>query len=78
MDDIELDLRHLPPPEPLIRILDALASLPVGRRLCAYTPCRPQPLLDTLDARGFAWEVEVAPGGDACVLIRHRDDRAGD
>lgn len=78
MDEIELDLRHLPPPEPLLRILDALDHLGIGQCLCAWTPCRPYPLLEMLDARHLRYEIDEAPGGGARIRIRYRDDGAGD
>ncbi|WP_147652640.1 DUF2249 domain-containing protein [Vulcaniibacterium gelatinicum] len=73
---LELDLRHLPPPEPMRRILDALAALPAGQVLVARTPCHPVPLLERLHADGYRVAVEVAPAGDATVRIMADDDRA--
>jgi len=77
MEAIELDLRHLPAPEPMLRILDALADLVAGQVLIALTPCRPQPLLDRLALLGYRAEVVVAAGGDAQVRIALDDGRAG-
>ncbi len=71
-----LDLRHLPPPEPMQRILDALDTLPAGARLEALTPHRPEPLLPTLAQWGFAWRIEPLPGGGAHIAICHRGDQA--
>lgn len=75
---IELDVRHLPAPEPMVRILDALASLGDGQALLARTPCRPQPLIDRLATMGYHVDVAVAAAGDAWVLIAPEDGRAGD
>ena len=72
-----MDLRHLPAPEPMVRILDALASLADGQALLARTPCRPGPLLQRLGAMGYRVDVAVAPGGDAWVYIIHADGLAG-
>lgn len=74
---LEMDLRHLPAPEPMVRILDALASLADGQALLARTPCRPGPLLQRLGAMGYRVDVAVAPGGDAWVYIIHADGLAG-
>jgi len=74
---LRLDLRYLPAPEPMHRILEALESLPEGRSLLARTPCRPQPLLDLLDARGYRVFVTVAQAGDAWVHIFSSDDCTG-
>lgn len=71
-----LDLRHLPPPEPMQRILDALDALPAGARLDALTPHRPEPLLPTLAQWGFTWRIEPLPGGGAHIAICHRRDHA--
>lgn len=54
-----LDLRLLPPPEPMRRILDAVQALAPGQRLHALTPCRPEPLLAVLDQWGCRWEVDM-------------------
>lgn len=74
---IKMDLRHLPAPEPMHRILEALETLPVGKSLLARTPCRPQPLLDLLDARGYRFIVIDSAAGDACVQIFSPDDSTG-
>ncbi|MBB5016415.1 DUF2249 domain-containing protein [Rehaibacterium terrae] len=79
MDEIKLDLRHLPAPEPLIRILEALEALAPGQSLRAITPCRqPLPLLEILDARACVYDLLDAEGGGGQIRIRHRDDGAGD
>jgi hypothetical protein len=70
------DLRHLPAPEPMVRILDALSRLPDGHTLIARTPCRPVPLLERLAAMGYRTRVVVAPGGDAWVHITADDGSA--
>jgi hypothetical protein len=76
-DVIELDLRHLCAPEPMVRILDVLSSLADGQSLLARTPCRPQPLLERLGAMGYHVDVVVAAGGDAWVYIIPDDGIAG-
>lgn len=78
MSDFELDLRQLPPPQPLLRILDRLEGFAAGDRLRALTPCHPVPLLELLEARGLAYEVEDVADGATRISIRHRDDGAGD
>lgn len=74
---IKLDLRDLPAPEPMHCILEALETLPAGRSLLARTPCRPQPLLDLLDARGYRVIVIETAAGDAWVQIFSPDDSTG-
>ena len=69
IETIELDLRHLSAPEPMVLIFDALADLVAGQVLIARTPCRPQPLLDRLARLGYRSDVVVEPSGDAIVSI---------
>lgn len=64
-----LDLRDLPPPQPLFRIHEALLDLAVDAVLLAHTPCRPEPLLEWLSGNGWAYRVEEHPGGAASVWI---------
>ncbi len=66
---IELDLRQLPAPEPMVRIFDALPDLVTGQALIARTPCWPQPLLDRLAIMGYRADVLVEPSGEAIVSI---------
>ena len=64
-----MDLRHLPPPEPMRRILDALATLAPGQTLVARTPCRPTPLIERLEAGGYRVAVTMGEAGDAWLRI---------
>lgn len=72
--DVQLDLRHLPPPEPMQRILDALPALLPGQRLRALTPCRPAPLLPLLAERGYVCCIDDGDDGHARVTIRRCAD----
>ena len=47
-----LDLRGLPPPEPLVRALEAVEALPEGDELVVLTERRPVHLLPLLLERG--------------------------
>jgi hypothetical protein len=67
-----LDLRHLAPPEPMERILAAVASLAPDDCLEALTPLYPAPLLAILHADGFATQVEPIEDGYR-VRIFHAD-----
>lgn len=49
----ELDLRELPPPEPMQRALEAVAALPDGASLTILTRFRPVHLLEHLAPRGY-------------------------
>ena len=72
---LRLDLRELPAPEPMERILDCLATLRRGERLVALTPRAPVPLLPILDQGGFVYHVYAAATGHACIAICHAEDR---
>lgn len=58
---IEIDARGLEPPEPMVRILETLATLPADTGILARTDRKPVFLLDDLPRRGFAGE--SAPDG---------------
>ena len=62
MTDV-LDLRGLPPPEPLVRALEAVEALPNGDELVIVTERRPVHLLPLLLERGVEVSVrELADG----------------
>lgn len=62
-DQILLDLRGLAPPEPLERVIDALANLPPGRRLRMLIEREPLPLYHILQRNGYSYET-TARGDD--------------
>jgi uncharacterized protein (DUF2249 family) len=74
--DRDLDVRALEPPEPLERVLDALADLPAGDRLRVRVRREPFPLYDLLRRMGYAWNGTPAAGGYE-VLIWPRDEGFG-
>lgn len=65
-----LDVSDLSPPEPLERVLDALADLPVGDSLKVRLPMEPVLLYPMLRTMGMAWEHSVTPRGVVELLIR--------
>ena len=66
-DTIQLDVRGLEPPEPLVRVLAALETLPAGDRLLLKIDCQPQPLYRVLDRNGYVYEER--PGSDSLFEI---------
>jgi TusA-related sulfurtransferase len=70
---IELDVRGLEAPEPLVRVLEALDSLPFADCLLLKIDCRPQPLYRVLERNGYTYEER--PGSDALfdISIRKRE-----
>lgn len=65
-----LDNRGLQPPEPMIRILDALEHLTPGEVLEAINEREPMFLYPELEARGASIEAEKRPDGSVRLLIR--------
>lgn len=67
----EIDVRGLEPPEPLVRILDALESLPAGVALRAHTDREPCHLFGEAEQRGFRHDCNEQPDGSwLTVLVR--------
>lgn len=64
-----LDVRGLEPPEPLVRILSALESLPVGEKLRACTDREPCHLFGEADQRGFKHECSQQLDGSWITLL---------
>jgi uncharacterized protein (DUF2249 family) len=69
---IEVDARGLEPPQPLVKILEALATLPEGARLRARTDRRPMHLHAQLEERGFVGESEEQKDGSFVTHVRRR------
>lgn len=67
---VEVDARGLEPPQPMIKILEALAALPASAVLNAQTDRRPIHLYPVLEARGFTGESEEQPDGSFITHIR--------
>ena len=69
---VDLDARGLEPPQPLVKILEALAALPTGTELHARTDRRPMHLYPQLEERGFTAETLEQTDGSFLTQIRHR------
>jgi len=63
-----LELRGLQPPEPIVRILEALERAP-AEPLRAILPHEPQPLYALLHERGFTWSGAPRADGGYELLI---------
>lgn len=68
--EAEVDARGLEPPQPLVKILEALAALPAGADLKARTDLRPMHLYAQLESRGFHGQTEEQPDGGFITHIR--------
>ncbi len=70
LGNVEVDARGLEPPQPLVRILEALAALPAGATLRARTDRRPMHLYAQLQTRGFRGESTEQNDGSFVTQIR--------
>ena len=66
-----LDVRGLEPPEPIVRTLAALSSLPLGHTLVQINSRVPQFFLPVLAERGFACTVDDSRADRVLVRIVH-------
>lgn len=67
---IELDARGLEPPQPLMKTLEAVASLPETATLRLHTRWRPALLYAELEKRGYTAESEEQSDGSYLTYIR--------
>lgn len=67
---IELDARGFEPPQPLMKALEAVATLPEGATLRVHTRWRPALLYAELEKRGFIGESEEQTDGSYITHIR--------
>jgi uncharacterized protein (DUF2249 family) len=70
-----VDVRGLPPCEPMEQILAACDALSPGASIHALVSREPRPLYPLLQQRGLAWQV-LALGEDGCELLIRRADPA--
>ncbi|MBE7500942.1 MAG: DUF2249 domain-containing protein [Verrucomicrobiales bacterium] len=68
---VEVDTRGLEPPQPMVRILEALAVLPAGATLRARTDRRPLHLYPLIEERGWVAETQPEAEGSYVTSIRH-------
>lgn len=69
---VDVDCRGLEPPQPMVKILEALTTLPAGAALRAKTDRRPMHLYAPLEDRGFAGTTEEQNDGSFITIIRSR------
>lgn len=66
-----LDVRGLPPPEPMEHILDALVDLSLGDTLCVHIHREPIPLYEILLRQGYKYQTKQLGEDNFQVLISH-------
>lgn len=67
-----LDVRGLEPPEPMVRVLDAIETLQPGEALCVAIHREPFPLYAILSEQGYVHSTTWQQGGYFEVIIRRR------
>jgi uncharacterized protein (DUF2249 family) len=70
--EVTVDARGLEPPQPLVKILEALATLPEGARLVALTERRPMHLYAQLEERGFVGESKALEDGSFMTYVQRK------
>jgi uncharacterized protein (DUF2249 family) len=70
-ETVDVDARGLEPPQPLVKILEALSALPDGADCLARTDRRPMHLYAQLAERGFTGQTEEQEDGSFITRI-HR------
>lgn len=70
--EVTIDVSDLVPPEPMIRILEALETLPDEGRLLVHHVRRPIHLYDRLDELGYPHDTRELKPGHVELLIRKR------
>lgn len=67
---IFIDARDLEPPEPLEKVMQALALLRPGQSIRLLLPREPFPLYPILAAHGYGHETRMEADGSYVILIR--------
>ena len=64
-----LDARGWEPPEPMVRMLEALDALPRGRKIVMLLHREPRPLFHILKINGFDCRSRLVPEGHFEVAV---------
>ncbi len=67
---VNVDARGLEPPQPMVQILEALASVPPDAEVWARTDRRPMHLYPMLEQRGWSGQTEELADGSFVTHIR--------
>lgn len=76
IDEILVDARGLEPPEPMERVLQALALLRPGQGIRFLLHREPFPLYPLLAERGFRHDTRMEDDGSYVILIRRTNASA--
>jgi tRNA 2-thiouridine synthesizing protein A len=64
-----VDARYLEPPEPFVRTMEILDTLPPGERMLLLLFREPHPLYRVLQQNGYSHETELVADGTFEILI---------
>jgi tRNA 2-thiouridine synthesizing protein A len=64
-----VDARYLEPPEPFVRTMETLDTLPPGERMLLLLFREPHPLYRVLQQNGYSHETELVADGTFEILI---------
>ncbi len=67
--DRVIDARYLEPPEPFVKTMEALDTIPAGGKLLLLLFREPHPLYRVLDQNGYRHETEQVADGTFEILI---------
>lgn len=67
--EIILDVRGLEPPEPMVKVLDALETMPPGDSLRMVHNREPFPLYGILQQDGYQYRTETCADGHFEIVI---------
>lgn len=70
-----VDARYLPPPEPFVQTMDALADLPPGERLLLLLFREPHPLYRILRQNGYQYASTLKADGTFEIQIWRECDQ---
>ena len=71
---IELDVRGLEPPEPMVRIVAALDALTAGGSVRVKIDRQPLPLYRMLERNGYLYEEHLGSNSLFEIVIRLREN----
>lgn len=70
---VELDVRGLEPPQPILAILKKVTELPPDATLKVRIDTNPWQLYDLLQQRGFFYQAQKVAEGGYCGLVKPRE-----
>jgi hypothetical protein len=69
-DDVHVDVRGLPPPEPFVAIMELIRDAPAA--IVVHHEREPLPLFEALDGCGWDWSRLPAPDGEVRLRLVRR------